>query len=308
MMGWIVAALALLAAMGVLLWRRRYERCLMARLDAMLSAAIDGDFSESNFDETQCSALESRLAQYLQAGSDGARRLAEQRDQLAGLVSDVSHQTKTPLANIRLYAQLLAEQSLSPQAQECADAIASQSEKLDSLITALVKSSRLETGIIALHPQVTELAPLVRSAISQYTAKAADQGIVLTSGNCSGWAVCDAKWTEEALCNLLDNAVKYTPAGGQVHVDVMNYELFAAIRVRDDGPGIPETEQAKIFARFYRSANAYTAPGVGIGLYLARQIVSGQGGYIKLTSAPGQGSTFALCLPQVAVSERRKDS
>ena len=63
MMGWIVAALALLAAMGVLLWRRRYERCLMARLDAMLSAAIDGDFSECNFDETQCSALESRLAQ-----------------------------------------------------------------------------------------------------------------------------------------------------------------------------------------------------------------------------------------------------
>lgn len=305
MMGWVVAALVLLAAMGVLLWRGRYERRLMGRLDAMLSAAIEGNFSESNFDETQCSALESRLAQYLQAGSDGARRLAEQRDQLAGLVSDVSHQTKTPLANIRLYAQLLAEQSLSPQAQECADAIASQSEKLGSLITGLVKSSRLETGIVALHPQVTDLAPLVRSAFAQYAAKADAKHIALTCGNSEGTALCDAKWTEEALCNLLDNAIKYTPDGGTVTVDVVNYELFAAIRVRDSGPGIPEAEQAKVFARFYRAPSAYTAPGVGIGLYLARQIAAGQGGYIKLTSTPGQGSTFALCLPRVAVYERR---
>lgn len=305
MTGWIVAALALLAAAGVLLWRRRCERRLMARLDAMLSAAIEGDFSARHFDETQLSALESRLAQYLQAGSDSAQRVAEQRDQLAELVSDVSHQTKTPLANIRLYAQLLAEQPLPPQAEECVAAIGSQSEKLDSLITGLVKSSRLETGIVALHPQVTDLAPLVRSAFAQYAAKAGAKHIALTCGNSEGTALCDAKWTEEALCNLLDNAIKYTPDGGTVTVDVVNYELFAALRVRDSGPGIPEAEQAKVFARFYCAPSAYTAPGVGIGLYLARQIAAGQGGYIKLTSTPGQGSTFALCLPRVAASERR---
>ena len=305
MMGWIVAALVLLAAAGVLLWRRRCERRLMARLDAMLSAAIEGDFSARHFDETQLSALESRLAQYLQAGSDSAQRVAEQRDQLLELVSDVSHQTKTPLANIRLYAQLLAEQPLPPQAEECVAAIGSQSEKLGSLITGLVKSSRLETGIVALHPQVTDLAPMVRSAFAQYAAKADAKHIALTCGNSEETALCDAKWTEEALCNLLDNAIKYTPDGGTVTVDVVNYELFAAIRVRDSGPGIPEAEQAKVFAHFYRAPSAYTAPGVGIGLYLARQIAAGQGGYIKLTSTPGQGSTFALCLPRVAVSERR---
>lgn len=305
MMGWIVAVLALLAAAGVLLWRRRCERRLMARLDAMLSAAIEGNFSARHFDETQLSALESRLAQYLQAGSDSAQRVAEQRDQLAELVSDVSHQTKTPLANIRLYAQLLAEQPLPPQAEECVAAIGSQSEKLDSLITGLVKSSRLETGIVALHPQVTDLAPMVRSAFAQYAAKADAKHITLTCGDGEGTALCDAKWTEEALCNLLDNAIKYTPDGGMVTVDVVNYELFAAIRVCDSGPGIPEAEQAKVFARFYRASSAYTAPGVGIGLYLARQIAAGQGGYIKLTSTLGQGSTFALCLPRVAASERR---
>ena len=304
-MGWICAALVVLAALGLLLWCRRRERALYDRLEAMLDAAIQGDFCESDFNETRLSAMESRLAQYLQAGADSSRRLAEQRDQISGLVSDVSHQTKTPLANIRLYSQLLAEEPLSPKAQDCAEVIAAQSDKLDGLIQGLVKSSRLETGIIALHPTESDLAPIVVDALSQYTAKAEARGVALRCGDTAGSALCDAKWTEEALCNLLDNAIKYTPAGGSVVVDVKCYELFCALRVRDDGPGIPESEQAKIFARFYRAPAAYGQPGVGIGLYLARQIAQGQGGYIKCTSAPGKGSTFALCLPRMG--QERKD-
>lgn len=300
MMGWVACGLAVLVCAGVLLWRRQRERTLFARLNAMLDAAIDGRFREADFDETILSAFESRLAQYLQAGVDSSARLAMQRDQIAGLVSDVSHQTKTPVANLRLYAQLLAEEPLSPKAQTCAEVIAAQSEKLDELIGGLVKSSRLETGILALHPQECSLAPIVQSAVSQYAAKAEDAGIALALGETTGCAVCDAKWTEEALCNLIDNAIKYTPSGGHVTVDVQNYELFCAICVRDDGVGIDESEQAKIFARFYRAPSAYAKPGVGIGLYLSRQIAQGQGGYMKCTSAPGVGSTFAFYLPTAA--------
>ena len=115
-----------------------------------------------------------------------------------------------------------------------------------------------------------------------------------------GSACFDPKWTEEALCNLLDNAVKYTPVGGSVTVDVRPYEMFTAVCVRDTGPGIPETEQAAIFGRFYRGPDARQAEGLGIGLYLTRQIASGQGGYIRVKSAPGQGSTFSLYLPREA--------
>ena len=186
--------------------------------------------------------------------------------------------------------------------------IAAQAEKLDGLIQGLVKSSRLETGILALHPRETVLAPLVRSAASQYAAKAEAAGVALSLGETVGCAVCDPKWTEEALCNLLDNAIKYTPAGGNVQLDVVCYPMFCALRVRDDGPGIPESEQAKIFARFYRAPNAYDKTGVGIGLYLARQIAQGQGGYIKCTSAPGKGSTFALYLPAAALSGKENES
>ena len=139
---------------------------------------------------------------------------------------------------------------------------------------------------------------MVERAAAQYAPRAAEKGIALTVGQRSGAAVFDPKWTEEALCNLLDNAVKYTPSGGTVTVEVKNYELFSAIRVTDTGPGISEAEQAKIFGRFYRASGAWQTEGVGIGLYLTRQIAEKQGGYVKVESMPGMGSTFLLYIPR----------
>ena len=135
---------------------------------------------------------------------------------------------------------------------------------------------------------------MVERAVSQYAPRAVERDITLTLGQVEAAAVFDAKWTEEAVCNLLDNAVKYTPSGGTVSVEVKNYALFSFIRVTDTGPGIPEGEQAKIFGRFYRAPSAYQADGVGIGLDLTRQIAEKQGGYVKVESAPGKGSTFSL--------------
>ena len=139
---------------------------------------------------------------------------------------------------------------------------------------------------------------MVERSVAQYAPKAAEKGITLTARQTEGSAVFDPKWTEEAVCNLLDNAVKYTPSGGTVTVEVKNYELFSAIWVSDTGPGISEGEQAKIFGRFYRAPGAYQTEGVGIGLYLTRQIAEKQGGYVKVESVPGKGSVFSLFLPR----------
>ena len=219
MTGWIAAAALLLAAVVVAVDRYRTAR-IMARLDRMVTQAMDGDFTESDFDETRLSALEARMARYLAASALSARNLRQQKEQIAALISDISHQTKTPVANLRLYAQLLAEQPLSPQGRDCAAAIDAQSEKLETLIQALVKSSRLETGILTLHPVAGDLAPMVERAAAQYGPRAGEKGVTLTVGETAGDAVFDAKWTEEAVCNLLDNAVKYTPSGGTVTVSV----------------------------------------------------------------------------------------
>ena len=300
MTGYVIAGVALLLALAVVAYDRWRTACTMRRLDEMLTAAMNGSFSEQNFDESRLSALESRLARYLTASALSERNVREQKDQISALISDISHQTKTPVANLQLYAQLLSEQPLTSQGKDCSAAISAQAEKLQRLIEVLVKTSRLETGILALHPQPEEITPVVERAAAQYAPKAAEKGITLTLGPHSGSAVFDPKWTEEAVCNLLDNAVKYTLAGGVITVEVKNYELFSAIQVSDTGPGIPEGEQAKIFGRFYRAPGAYQAEGVGIGLYLTRQIAEKQGGYVKVESAPGKGSTFSLYIPREA--------
>ena len=298
MTGYVIAGVALLLPLAVVAYDRWRTACTIRQLDEMLTAAMDGRFSKQNFDESRLSALESRLARYLAASALSERNVREQKDQISALISDISHQTKTPVANLQLYAQLLSEQPLTAQGKDCAAAISTQAEKLQTLIEALVKTSRLETGILVLHPQLGAITPVVERAVAQYAPKAGEKGIVLTTRQTEGSAVFDPKWTEEAVCNLLDNALKYTPAGGTVTVEVKNYELFSVIRVSDTGLGISEGEQAKIFGRFYRAPGAYQAEGVGIGLYLTRQIAEKQGGYVKVESTPGKGSAFSLYIPR----------
>ncbi len=298
MSGYIFGSVALLmAALFVLLSRRRTAR-IMDSLATMLTEAMEGRFPAESFDESRMSSLESRLAQYLSAAQVSAVNLKNQRDQINGLISDISHQTKTPVANLKLYSQLLEEQPLSPQAMDCARAISAQTEKLESLMEALVKSSRLETGILVLHPERQAIGPMLQRAVEQYMPRAREKGLELNLAESEGEAVFDTKWTEEAVCNLLDNAVKYTPAGGRVTVSSRDFEMFSVIRVEDTGPGIAEEEQTRVFSRFYRSPSVRDREGVGLGLCLTRQIAEGQGGYVKLDSAPGRGSRFSLYLPR----------
>ena len=290
----VIAIFTLAAAV----WNRLHAKRVMKNLNRMLDAAMAGTFAEQDFDESLLSAVESRFAHYLAANAVSAQKLQEEKDKIKTLIADISHQTKTPAANILLYTQLLAEQDLSPEGRDCAAALEGQVEKLCALIEALVKTSRLEAGILALHPKAGPLASMLEDAAAQFVPKAAEKGIALTLAHTDASAVFDPKWTAEAVCNLLDNAVKYTPAGGTVAVEVIPYQMFCRISITDSGPGIPEEERAKVFQRFYRSPAAYEAEGVGIGLHLARQIAEGQGGYIKVSSRPGRGSCFSLYLPR----------
>ena len=294
-MTYAIIAVSILLGVGIVLWYRRRTRRILENLSQMLDIAMQGDFTEDSFDESMLSALESKLAHYLAASTVSARNVQAEKDKLKALIGDISHQTKTPIANILLYTQLLMEQ---PGNTACLDALEGQTKKLQSLIEALVKTSRLESGVIALHPVPGKLLPMLESAVSQLAPKAAAKGIPIVLEATDADAVFDPKWTEEALYNLLDNAVKYTSAGGAVRVTVTAYQMFSAIHVSDTGSGIAEEEQPRVFQRFYRGADHAEEEGVGIGLYLVRQIAEGQGGYVKVSSQPGTGSTFSLYLPR----------
>ena len=292
-------ALAALLLLGLWLWLD--ARRTVRRLDRMLSTAIDGGFGEESFDESAPSALESRMARFLNGSARSLRGVQRQRESIQRLLSDISHQTKTPLANLRLYSSLLMEEELTPRQREQAQVIFQQSEKLSFLIETLVKLSRLETDVLAVTPKSQPLSPLLERAVSQAKAAAERKGIALQlhlQQQAEMRALYDLRWTAEALGNLLDNAVKYTPPGGCIQVSATQYELFCRIDVHDNGIGIAEEEQAQIFGRFYRGRQVREQEGLGIGLYLAREIAQKQGGYLKLSSRPGQGSTFSLYLPR----------
>ena len=207
------------------------------------------------------------------------------------------HREVKKQTNLLLYSELLMEETLPASAKENVEALYKQSEKLRFLIDSLVKLSRLENGIISLSPQQASLQPLLESVVEQYAAKASGKGLSIYLYDTDISATFDFKWTEEALANIVDNAIKYTEHG-TITISTVNYEMFTRIDISDTGSGIPENEQAKIFSRFYRSNAVQEQEGVGIGLYLARQIISGESGYIKVASVPGKGSTFSIFLPK----------
>lgn len=294
----LLLAAACAAALAVIVWDRHQLTHTFDRLEAMLDAAQKGEFDEAAFDESRLSALESRWKHYLTQDQAARESLAEEKAQIKSLIADISHQTKTPIANILLYAQLLAEQPLTADGQVCVQALNGQAEKLRFLIESLVKMSRLETGIIAVMPQNVPVQLLLERVFMQILPRAEAKAIHIPEPHAAGSLCCDLRWSTEALYNICDNAVKYSPAGTTVTITAQPYELFYRIDITDQGPGIPEDERSKIFGRFYRGQTVQDQDGVGIGLYLAREIITSQGGYIKVTTPPAQGTTFSVFLPR----------
>ena len=249
--------------------------------------------------ETMLARICYRLSRLYQIMQENRRKVDEERQELQSLISDISHQVKTPVSNLKMAADTLLEKPVSEAERiDFIRGIFSQTDKLDFLFQALVKTSRLETGVIQLEKKPGRLFDTVAQAMSGIVY-AAEKKEITVSVDCSEDLTVshDGKWTSEALFNLLDNAVKYTPAGGKIAVSVVLWEMYVEIKVTDTGKGISENNQAAIFRRFYREEEVHDQQGVGIGLYLAREIVTRQGGYIKVVSEPGKGSEFSIMLP-----------
>ncbi|MGN0495422.1 MAG: sensor histidine kinase [Lachnospiraceae bacterium] len=290
----VVFLVMTVAVIAVLLYRRHTKR-ILKNLDRMLDRAINGTFTQDTLDETMYSAVENKLSRYLADSELSARNVKEEKEKIKTLIADISHQTKTPVANLLLYSELLKEKNLSGEEGEYAQKLHEQAGKLGFLISSLVKMSRLETGIVNLLPEQKNVAPMVEFVYRQILPNAQEKGLKLLWERLEVEAHFDEKWTTEALLNIVDNAIKYTEKGN-VTLRIKEYEMFVCIEVADTGIGILEEEQAKIFGRFYRSNEVRNKEGVGIGLYLARQIISGEGGYIKVSSKLGEGTVFGVYL------------
>ena len=171
-------------------------------------------------------------------------------------------------------------------------------EKIDFLMQSMVKMSRIETGILQIHKEDKNLYETIRHAVASVVPEAAQKKIALYV-DCEEEMFIrhDSKWTEEAIYNVLDNALKYTESGGKIHIQAERQELFVKLSISDTGKGIAPERQAEIFTRFYREPEVHDKPGVGIGLYLARTIMELQKGYIEVQSEVGRGASFRLYFP-----------
>jgi len=274
-----------------------FARELCREIDQMISESKEPMRTTDN--ETLFARIRYRLLRLYDIMQENRRKVDSERQELQMLVSDVSHQVKTPVSNLKMVTDtLLAKPVTEEEQREFLQGIRSQTDKLEFLFQALVRTSRLEIGTIRLEKKDSFLMDTLAMACSGIVYAAEKKEISVTVDCPSDLRFFhDSKWTAEALFNLLDNAVKYTQAGGKISVSVEQWEMYVKLDVSDTGKGILERNQAAIFRRFYREEEVHGEQGVGIGLYLAREIVTRQGGYIKVTSEVGRGSTFSVFLP-----------
>ena len=286
-----------------LLWKRRQARresdfanSVCETLDALMRGREPENYRP--YEDSQLSKTLGKLVQYHDQAQAGQQRSEMDKQTIQELVSDISHQVKTPLANIRMFTDILRQQELPEEKRaEFLSTLAAQVHKLDFLMQSLIKMSRLETGTFALHMENASLYDTIAQAVGGILA-AAEQKHIRIDVDCDSRETLwhDPKWTAEALGNLLDNAVKYTPEGGSVHVSVRPWQFYTRIDITDTGIGIPSQHYNDVFKRFYRAQSSAAAEGVGLGLYLAQGIITRQRGYITLKSEVGKGSAFSVFL------------
>lgn len=302
-MAWCVAGiLAVITAISV--WRGwklkkevyDYTGNLEQSLDAILSGKELRNLNEEE------DSLWGKISGKLRRANE-IWRIREEENQrekkmMKELISDISHQTKTPLANLKIYQELLEREVLTDQGKEFLDSMEGQTRKLDFLLQSMVKMSRLEVGMIQIQSRKEDIYGTLAAAVSAIVPKAEKKQISLFVECEEGLLIChDKKWTEEAIFNILDNAVKYTDAGGRIHIRVQRQEIFTKIAIADTGKGIALERQAEIFTRFYREPEVHHQEGIGVGLYLVRKIIELQRGYVEVDSRPGKGAEFCLYLP-----------
>ena len=305
-MDWIIGIGMIVLGVTVvaLLWRNYCLRKEVVQFAGKVEQALDaivtgkewkrqGELTDSLWDRT-----ETQLAKAEHVFQKKQEESLREKETVKGLISDISHQTRTPLANMKLYVELLEEETLSGEGTGFLAKLCEQTEKMDFLMQSMVKMSRLETGILQIRREKQDLSETIRRAVADVVPAAAAKEIDLFVDCPDGMMVPhDGKWTQEAVSNILDNAVKYTESGGQIHLSVERQEIFWQIAIADTGKGIAVERQAQIFTRFYREPEVHDKPGVGIGLYLARRIIELQKGYIEVRSEAGKGACFRLYLP-----------
>ncbi len=295
---WQVIGLIISIILIYLFFRYKYLK-FSNKIVTSIDNFINEKYEEDNINkETLDSKIESKLYKLSEVVKGKNEKTNKAKVEIEQMVSDITHQVKTPISNIRMYSDTIINNNLSKeQENEFLNIISNQVDKLEFLMDSLTKMSRLETNMIVLNKESSKFMDCIEKAKEQVKPLAESKNIEIriTGENCI--VQYDKKWTLEAICNLLENAIKYTNKNGKIIINLEKLETFLKIDIIDNGIGIDEENINNIFKRFFRERKVNNIEGIGIGLYLSKNIIEAQNGYIKVKSKVNEGSTFSVFLP-----------
>ena len=281
------------------MFQRRRE---MEELSEALESLINGN--EPGLEGLNDDTLPSKVKNQIQRLGDKMRgqeqALQKEREEIRGLIADMAHQLRTPLANMESYLTLLQNGEGDEEDREfCMQAILESEEKIRFLTEGFIRMAQLENGIIQIRKEQGKLQETILAGILQVRAAAEEKSITVRLEMDEELEVShDPRWLGEAVYNLLDNSVKYSPEYSEIVVTAEKNEMFLRIEVRDQGIGIDEGEESLVFRRFYRGNRASGSQGFGLGLYLAREIVMRHGGFMKFERLE-PGLSAGIWLPEM---------
>lgn len=295
--GLLLCLAALFVGTAYFLWQwRKLDRIL----DSCWQGRLDGSDCDDRLDieETRESRIVSQLRRILRSARARERQAIEEKNQTMELISDLSHQFKTPLANIVMNMEILQDAALDEdRRKEFLEHTKNQADKMQWLMADLLKASRLENGVIRFTAENTGIKETIAKALGAVYAQASSRNIELVVEEFQDFDIYhNPKWTAEAMSNILENAIKYSPENSCIRITLSRLDIYTRITIIDEGIGIPESEYHLIFKRFYRGGKVEQQEGSGLGLYLAQLIAQCEGGYITVSSKVGKGSRFSVFL------------
>ena len=297
---YLIAVGACVALIITILSCRRYVAGTFNDLDRVLDRILakDSSLKRDITEDSRMSKLTHKASRIVDLYRSDMAQTKEEKETIQGFISDMSHQMKTPLSSISMYSDLLIEGHLSEEEQqEFLARVKSGTDKLQWMMDSLIKMSRLEVGAIVLLPVMAGIRQTLTDSISGVVALASNKNITIKVTPFEDMLLYhDGKWTREALNNILENAVKYSPPDGTIEVSLERLALYTKIIITDHGPGIEKGDYNLIYKRFYRGTNVKKEEGAGLGLYLAQLILEKQGGYIMVDSKPKVFTSFSVFL------------
>ena len=249
----------------------------MRELSAYIDSALDGNLEITEFDEKELSKIKSKLIKFLYASQVKEAKINTEKNKTKDLIADISHQTKTPITNLSLYISLLED---DPK-DEYIEIIKYELNKLNFLIQNLVKSSRLESDIIGLQKNQANLKDLVNDVLKEFKVKLDEKDIRIDLKDEDFLFALDERWLKEAIHNLVDNAIKYSPKGSTINISIYKSYLNYNLDIENECKDLSEETLPKIFERFYRGKNSVSKDGLGLGLFIAGEIIEKHGGNIR---------------------------